>query len=164
MSKLKILVYQNYLEAIRASRGCKMFRRLYVLENGKKRDILKNGNLSCAYHVSSILNFFGLILSPHATVKSTVKDMLENGWEKTKKLVPGNVLVWEERKGVDEILHRHIGFYLGDGKAISNSSKNGVPSIHHYTYGKNKKGKPKRKIIQILTHTIIRLSDSRTDK
>jgi len=90
--------------------------------------------------------------------------MLKNNWKPTKKLVPGNVLVWEERKGVDEILHRHIGFYLGDGKAISNSSKNGVPSIHHYTYGKNKKGKPKRKIIQILTHTIIRLSDSRTDK
>ena len=156
MAKFKILDYQNYLEAIRASRGCKMFRRLYVLENGKKRDVMEKGQLSCAYYVTSILKIFNLISSPHATVKSAAKDMFESRWEENQKLKPGNVLIWEEKIFSNEKTNQHIGFYLGAEKAISNFSERGVPILHHFTYGKNKKGEPKRKIIQILTHKIIK--------
>jgi glycerol-3-phosphate cytidylyltransferase-like family protein len=155
-SEFKILTYQNYLQMIKASRGSQMFRRLYVLEGGKKRDILRNGELSCAYYVSSILKIFDLISQPHAVVKSTIEDMLENSWRPTKKLKAGNVLVWEEKKFPNGQIHKHIGFYLGKDRAISNAAKKGVPAIHHFTYGQTKSGQPKRKIIQILTHRIIK--------
>ena len=152
---MKILNYQNYLQVIKASQGSKMFQRFYVLDNNKKRDILKNGQLSCARYVSSILKLFDLISETHATVDGTMKDMLENDWQPTKKLIPGNVLVWEEKKYPNGQLHRHNGFYLGNNKAISNSSKKGIPIVHYITYGQTKEGQRKRKIIQILTHPII---------
>ena len=157
MSKFKILDYQNYLETIKASEGSKMFRNFYVLNDNKKRDILKNGQLSCARYATSILKLFDLISETHATVSGTIKDMFKNGWKPTKKLVPGNVLVWEEAITSNNENHKHIGFYLGANKAISHLDKACSPVIHHFTYNKNEKGEPKRKIIQILTHKVIRV-------
>ncbi len=154
-AKFKILDYQNYCQMIKNSQGSQMFRHLYVLKNGKKRDILKNGQLSCAYYVSSILKIFDLISQPHATVKGAIKDMLKNGWRPTKKLKSGNVLVWQEKKCVNGRAHQHLGFYLGDSKAIRNKHERGVPIIHHFTYGQTKTGQPRRKIIQILAHKFI---------
>jgi len=142
--KFKFLTYQNYLEMIKVSENSEMFRHVYILDNGKKKDILKNGEYSCAYYVSCILKLFDLILEIHATVEGTVKDMVKNSWQVTKKLIPGNILVWEKKDG-----HQHIGFYLGNNKAISNSSDKGIPVIHEYTYNK------KRRITKILTHEII---------
>ena len=144
---MEFLIYKNYLSTIKASENSKMFRHIYVLENNKEKDILKNGELSCAYYVSCILKIFNLInpnISPHATVKSTIKNMLDNNWRITKDLKPGNILIWEEK-----LKHQHIGFYLGKDKAISNSSEKRLPIIHDYKYNN------KRKIIQILTHKII---------
>ncbi|MBL7155260.1 MAG: hypothetical protein ISS88_02025 [Candidatus Portnoybacteria bacterium] len=154
--KLKILTYQNYLQIIKASQGSQMFQRLYVLENNKKKDIFKNGQLSCAYYLSSILKIFDLISQPHATVKSTINDMRQSGWQPTKKLKPGNVLVWEEKKFSDGTIHQHLGFYLGQDKAISHRLEKKMPVVHHFTYGQTEDNQPKRKIIQILTHKIIR--------
>jgi hypothetical protein len=153
--KLKILIYQNYLQIIKASQGSQMFRHLYVLENNKKKDVLKNGELSCAYYVSSILKIFDLISQPHATVKSTIKDMLKSGWRPTKKLKPGNVLIWQEKKYANSQFHQHLGFYLGQNKAMSHRHEKKMPIVHHFTYGQTKIGQPRRKIIQILTHKII---------
>jgi len=154
--KLKILTYQNYLQTIKASQGSRMFQRLYVLENNKKKDVLKNGELSCAYYVSSILKIFDLISQPHATIRSTIRDMRQNGWRPTKKLKSGNILVWQEKKFADGTIHQHLGFYLDQDKAISHRPEKKMPIIHHFTYGRTKIGQPKRKIIQILTHKIIR--------
>jgi len=155
-SKIKILTYQNYLQMIKTSQGSQMFRHLYVLMDGKKKDVLENGNLSCAYYVSSILKIFDLISQPHATVKSTIEDMLKSNWQPTKKLKPGNVLVWQEKKFSNGTIHQHVGFYLGQDKAISHQYEKKMPIIHHFTYGRTQTGQPKRKIIQILTHPIIR--------
>jgi len=149
-SKFKILTYQNYLSVIKASQGSKMFRHFYVLDNGKKKDIPRNGKLSCAYYISSILKLFSLISMSHISVKSTIKDMLKNNWKTTKKLVPGNVLLWEEQVQFNGEAHPHLGFYLGKDKAISHRYEKMIPIIHHYTYNK------KRKITKILTHKIIK--------
>jgi len=154
--KLKIFSYQNYLGMIKASQGSQMFRHLYVLENKQKKDILKNGELSCAYYVSSILKIFDLISQPHATVKSTIEDILKSDWQPTKKLKPGNVLVWQKKKFPNGTIHQHVGFYLGQDKAMSHRYEKKMPIIHHFTYGQTQTGQPKRKIIQILTHPIIR--------
>jgi len=152
---MKILDYQNYLETIKASEGSKMFRNFYVLNDNKKRDILKDGQLSCARYVSSILKLSDLISETHATISGTIKDILKNGWKPTKKLIPGNILIWEEATTSRDEVHSHIGFYLGADKAISHSDKTRLPEIHYFTYNKNKKGEPKRRIIQILTHRIM---------
>jgi cytidyltransferase-like protein len=147
-SKLNVLIYQNYLAMIQASQGSQMFRHIYIKENSKEKDILKNGEYSCAYYVSSILKIFNLIspyISPHATVDGTLRNMIGNGWRTTKKLKPGNVLVWEEKEN-----HLHLGFYLGGDRAISHRSEKKRPVIHHYTYGN------KRKIIQIWAHKVIK--------
>jgi hypothetical protein len=126
-----------------------MFRNLYIVdEKGKKSDVLRNGDVACAYFVSSVLKIFSLITWPHVTCDSTIKDILENGWRKTKKLKPGYVLLWERNKRG----RRHLGFYMGNNKAVSNSSKKGYPVIHHFTYGKNKKNQPRRKIEEIFVH------------
>jgi len=154
-SKFKILTYQNYLSIIKASQGSKMFRNFYVLNDDKKRDILKNGKLSCSRYVSSILKLFDLISETHATVNGTIEDMLKNKWKITKKLVPGNVLLWEEKIQANGKVHQHLGFYLNKDKAISHRHEKKTPIIHHLTYGKTKNGQPKRKIIKILTHKII---------
>lgn len=154
--KLKIFSYQNYLGMIKASHGSQMFRHLYVLKNKQKKDILKNGELSCAYYVSSILKIFDLISQSHATVKSTIEDMLKSNWQPTKKLKPGNVLVWQEKKFPNGTIHQHVGFYLDQDKAISHQYEKKMPIIHHFTYGQTQTGQPKRKIVQILTHPIIR--------
>jgi len=146
MAKFKFLKQQNYLAMIKGSQQSKMFCHLYIEENNKKRDILKNGRLSCAYYVSCILKIFDFISTPHATVSGTLKDMAENNWKETKKLKPGNVLVWEEKISSGGGVHIHIGFYLGNNKAISASDIKCDIIIHHHTY------KNTRKIIQILTY------------
>ncbi len=111
--------------------------------DGRKQDITKNGKDSCAYFVSTVLLRFDLVKEIHATVAGTIKDLEDFGWFKLKKPKKGAVLVWEKKK-IGESESFHIGFYLGNKKAISNSSKKGFPVIHHYTFGN------KRKIIKIL--------------
>ena len=147
-STLKILKFETYLKLIRNSIGSKMFRNFYVESNKKKKDILENGNLSCARVVSSLLLLSGLIKETHGTVKGTLKDMMLSGWKINRKLKIGSVLLWEELKYADKYAkrgHQHIGFYLGKEKALSNSSQLGYPVIHDLTFGKKNK-KPVRKI------------------
>jgi len=97
---------------------------------------------------------FKLIKKPHATVNGTINDMEKSEWQKIKKLKRGSVLVWmpkEFDEGGVKAFYRHIGFYIGNAKAISNSTKFGMPKIHHWTYG-TKKGKPIRNVEAIYWH------------
>lgn len=138
---LKIDLKKSYLVLIKNSIGTKIFKNRYFMINGKSKDILENGFLSCAFYVSSILYLNGLISTIHCTVDGTVKDMQKSGWQKIKKPVIGSVLVWE--KGKDG--HNHIGFYIGKNLAVSNSSTKKVPTKHNLHYHG-------RKIIGIYFH------------
>jgi hypothetical protein len=133
--KFKYLQEESYLAQIRNSVGSKAFRNFFVVdEKGKRLDALQDGNLSCAYFVSVLLRNFGLIKKLHFTVGKTVLDMLDSGWKKVspKKLKAGDVLVWIEAGKGD--LHNHIGFFVGNGQAVSNSETARVVAMHHYTY------------------------------
>ncbi|MER3407162.1 MAG: hypothetical protein C4278_01940 [Patescibacteria group bacterium] len=131
---LKFDKKRSLFKLIKNSVNCKFFQSIYFIdEKGKSKDILKKGELSCAFYVGVILRILKLVDSVHTTVEGTIKDMLENGWQETDKLVKGAVIVWEKRNG-----HYHIGFYLGNKKAVSNSSQKRKPIIHSLNYQNRK--------------------------
>lgn len=146
-TSIKILKKDNYLAMINNAPGSLLWRNNYALVNGKKQDLLYNGNSSCAYFVSTILKIFDLIKAVHVTVEGTEKDLQESGWQMiplNSKMPSGSILVWEKKRFKNPItkkeeFHLHLGFYLGNEKAISNSEMNGFPLIHHYTYDGTRK-------------------------
>jgi len=144
------MLLPTYLTVIKTSVGTRLFQHLYVKVKGKKTDIT-NGVYSCAFYVSSILAIFNLIATTHATVEGTKGDMIRRGWKSVNKPKIGSVLIWEPVKSKNGKFHKHIGFYIGNKKAISNSSRKRSPVIHHWTFGK-KNGKLGRKIELILWH------------
>ena len=162
MVAVKILKKKSYLAMVRnAAEGeVKMFRNVYAMVDGVEQDILRNGEVSCAVFVSSILYLHNSILEyegkprwlsfTHATVSSTEKDMEKNGWGLIDDLREGAVITWEPITYADGATHWHIGFYVGNDRAISNASNDiGVPSEHDATYG------GKRKIIRIWWHPVL---------
>ncbi len=152
LPKIKPLLADTYLAVVKNSIGAQTWRNFYAQVGGKKIDIMKNGDLSCAFFMSSILVMFGLVEKIHGTVAGTISDLEKSGWRKTRTLKPGAIIVWEAKKDKNGEPHKHLGFYVGDNKAVSNSSKTKKISRHHFTFGKNKKGRPVRAIEAIYTH------------
>lgn len=130
------LNHKNYLTMIENSIGTNMFRNFYVhfKDSGIEKDVMDDGDKSCAAYVSSILYLNNLIKKPHATVDSAVKDMEESGWTKTYNPKQGDVVIWEEKEG-----YTHIGFWWSETEAISNSFIEKRPTKHDLTYGNTRK-------------------------
>jgi len=128
------LTQRNYLLFAVGTVGSKAFRKLYYNVGGKTIDVLYDGDLSCAYFVTSVLKIFDLIGAMHTTVKGSVADLKQHGWKRIAKPREGAVIVWAAKTFTNGETHRHIGFYLGKGKAVSNSSKNRSPKIHAWDY------------------------------
>ncbi|HRY62481.1 MAG TPA: NlpC/P60 family protein [Candidatus Paceibacterota bacterium] len=136
---MELLTKKNYINAIKKSIGVEMFQSIFAEKDGHETDITRKGQLSCALFVSSILKLFNLIdinKAPHSTVLSTLKNMEASGWKKVSEneLEEGDVIVWEKIIDVDGEEHEHIGFFIGNERAVSNSSEKRVPAEHHYTY------------------------------
>ena len=132
---------KNLLLSIKNSIGTQIFR-CYLDKEGN--DVLKNGDLSCAYYVSSILLLHGLIDRSHFTVPGTIHSMLKAGWTEIKHQKIGCIVVWGSvhQNGAD---HKHLGFFIGDGQAISNRSSLGMPGEHQLHYsGLDKDGAKKK--------------------
>ncbi len=138
--KIERMIFPSYIKMIENSTGSNLFRNFYIKKSGKKEDVMKDGELSCAFFVSSILLLFGLLDCMHGTVEGTVKDMQKNKWEEIDTLKKGCVIVWEKKdNNNDGDFHYHIGFFIGNNKAVSNSFTKKTPLCHHHTYdGKRK--------------------------
>jgi hypothetical protein len=132
--KIVPVLKDSYLQVIKNSKGTKLFRNFYATVDGRQKDILRNGDLSCAYFVSCVLRIFDLIGKVHVSVDGTEADMKKSGWRGTKNVKQGCVLLWEAKKSGRET-HRHIGFYIGNKKAISNSFEKRIPVEHSSTFG-----------------------------
>lgn len=132
---IKPLALDTLLSVVEKSVGTKMFQTIWAEVDGKQSDITEQGNLSCAFYVSGVLAMFGLIDRIHSTVSGTVLEMQKYGWKKTKVLESGVVIVWNPGEN-SQFTNQHIGFYLGQEQAISNSWQKGVIATHHYTFGK----------------------------
>jgi hypothetical protein len=138
MAVVRILKKKSYLAMVRnAARGeNNMFRNLWASVDGEIQDINKNGTLSCSFFASGILYLNKLIRDMHAGVAGLERDMEASGWVVIPELREGAVIVWEPLTGGDGVAHRHVGFSLGDDRAISNGSNTtGTPQEHHSTYG-----------------------------
>lgn len=146
--KMGQALYKSYIAAIKNSIGSRIFRKLYMYDKDADRvvEVLQNGNLSCAYFVSSILFHFGLISELNVNVQETAAAMKAAGWQTVKKPVPGSVIVWDKKYfKKSKAWHGHIGFFVRSGRAISTSSRTGYPVIHNL--------RPDgRKIVEILWH------------
>ncbi len=113
-----------------------MFRNFYVKSIlGHSKDIVKEGEYSCAFFVTFILHNFKLLNSPHLTVAGCRKDMEESGWKKLpeNELKTGCVIIWKARE-YDNGPHKHIGFYCGNEQAVSTDWRKGEVAKHHVTY------------------------------
>lgn len=123
-------VFKNYMYSVRASVGSELFRHVYVINKHTQleQDTLQDGKLACAYFVSCILTLHGLIDKPHSTVRTTLEKMKEAGWTKAKEPVPGAIVYWPSQEE-----HGHLGFYLGAGECMSNSTSKHVPVQHGLT-------------------------------
>ena len=145
------LLKKNYLAMIRnSSKGENhMFRNLYITLDGEERDALANGALGCGVLVSSILYLQNSSLEflkkqrwisfTHASIISTERDMEQNGWVRIPEVREGAIITWEARKGrevpVYGDMHPHMGFYIGNDRAVSNGSNSTLmPEEHHITY------------------------------
>lgn len=123
---------KNYRTAIEGVVGSRLFQHMYVVDkrDGREFDALEDGSGACAYVVSGVLALHGLIDSPHATVATTVKKMLESGWRETKEPVWGDIVHWPAHND-----HMHIGFYVDPQTVVSNSSLQHMPIKHHLKMG-----------------------------
>lgn len=132
--KVVPLPFETYLQVVKNSVGSNTFRNFYAQVNEQKQDILRDGELSCAFFVSSILVLFKLIKSGHATVDGTVKDLEASGWQKTNTPKPGDIIVWAKQRDERGEEHGHIGFCVGENEVISNSSQARTPMLHDLNY------------------------------
>ncbi len=129
---------ENFIEKIKENLGSKKYQL----------DYLNKGRLACAMFVSSVLFDFGLIAEKHAIVRVVVHNLRLFGWKKVglEDVEPGDIIIWEKNKSG----HYHIGFYVGDNSAISNSWKERVPVKHDIEFTNEKLKKCKRKIVKVL--------------
>jgi len=142
------LYFKSYIQAIRNSVGSNLFRNFYVHTSDKGEfDALSDGDNSCAFYVSSILTIFKKINGVHGTIVRTVEDLRASGWQEVQDPKAGDVLVWEKEK-FDDGWHEHIGFYIGEGRAISTSIKEKTPIEHDMNFGETN-----RRVEQIFRST-----------
>jgi len=144
--------HKNLMNMIGASIGSEMFRNLYFRQDKESVDVLEDGNLSCAVFVSNLLYLNGLLQKQHTWVSTTIKDLEESGWKNITTQRPGGVIVWGpwERSS-----HKHIGFSLGQNRAVSNVDMQKSPQKHHATYGENQDGSPKRPIEAVYWNSLL---------
>ena len=131
------ILRDSYLVFIKNSLGSKAWQNFYAKVNGQKKDITDNGELSCAFFVSSALLVFGLINKLHLTVSGTVRDLKKSKWHLMQNPKIGAVLIWEATKASKG--HKHIGFCVAQDKAVSINPKTGKVSIHHVSYHQKRK-------------------------
>lgn len=114
---------ESLLAVLEGSLGTAMFRTLYRTLDSGPEDVINDGDLGCAFYVSTILSMFELIAhGVHTTVQVTLEDMEESGWQKVETPEPLAIVLWGEKQGDDGRPHFHIGFCVDGVSAIEHSA------------------------------------------
>lgn len=139
-------IFDTYLSVIEGSVGANMFRHFWADFDGELRDTMQDGWTSSAFFVSSILMMFSTITSLSSTVKSLEEKLVENNWKQVKTPEAGDILIWEESKPTPkDLAMAHVGFYIGEKRAISASWRAKTPIEHDWLFRESKE----RKIVSI---------------
>lgn len=138
------LTKESYIAMIEAASGSKLFRRFFCTVNGRKMEVLRDGKLGCAFFVTAILKIFSLAAEVQITVHRALDELARSGWRITKKPKKGDIVVWGELPNTSNTgkeyekfylgKHKHIGFYLGNGRAVSNVGEKKMPTITSVRY------------------------------
>lgn len=136
---VEILQQETYLALIKNSLDSHLWKEMYASVNGIRQDIMRNGDLSCAFFVSSILKLCDLVPQLSVTVHGLVKQLETLGWPQVSETTPGDILIWETIIDERGEKHSHVGFFIGDDQAISNNAKLGCPQEHHWTFDDSRK-------------------------
>ncbi|MFZ2956721.1 MAG: NlpC/P60 family protein [Candidatus Ozemobacteraceae bacterium] len=127
--KLSSLKGQNYSEMVAALLKAARDNEGMDSSNGPG-----GGDVACAWFVSAVLRAAGLVPKGWEELTAetlTVRMNKEMGWNKVKAgksempasaMKPGDIVFWSPNE--------HVGVYLGNGMAISNSSSAHVSFIH----------------------------------
>lgn len=149
-------IKENYLAMIEGSIGTPMFRHLYQKKDDVVKDILRDGQVSCAFHTSLILCLPNITLlpQPHATVEGLIKRLdTTAGWEKLPTPEhKGDIIIWEKQAQKGGEPHLHAGFYWNEEEAISHLDFAVSPQKHHLTFGV-KDDEPVRRILAAYTNS-----------
>ncbi|MEK7464317.1 MAG: hypothetical protein AAB617_00900 [Patescibacteria group bacterium] len=155
--RVETLLLQSYLAFIKNSVGSKAFQEFYCLVNGKKLEVLQRGRVSCAFYLTSVLKIFSLVKNIQITIHRALDEMERSGWRRIHKPRVGAIIVWEEIKSdkdknskIFASSHKHMGFFVGNNRAVSTSTKKRVPIEHGLVYSGGQKSN--RKIIAIYWH------------
>ena len=157
--------------------GSNLWRSFWIEDqDGQEVDLIRNGDLSCALHISGVLLNLNprsgskakFVSGPMTKVDQLHQDLLANGWEELKfngveSVQSGDVIFWEELRGYNGREaggpHGHCGFYIGEEKGISVIPRTGNPQIHDYLYRDQKdyignfEGRDQREISLVLRCT-----------
>ncbi|MCB9809521.1 hypothetical protein H6771_00910 [Candidatus Peribacteria bacterium] len=131
------LQQQNYLAAIRNSLGSRQYQDVWLENDTQCVNVTEAGIISCAWYASSLLVLHGVLQSVHGTVEGTEWELRERCDllpAPYSALQPGDILLWEAVHFPNGGRHAHIGFFVGEEQAISNSARTRVPALHHWTY------------------------------
>jgi hypothetical protein len=143
--KVEPLILRSYLAVIKRSIGSPIWQEFYASVNGKTTEVTRNGNVSCAWHITSILKMFSLVDTAQITVHRALDEMERCGWKKIARPRLGCIVIWgaqpadPERMKKDKNtyypLTRHIGFYIGGGQTVTNDGRGThKPQIKALTY------------------------------
>lgn len=125
---LEILKYDTYLNIIKNSVGSRLFNSFIVRskETGRVEDILKDGEYSAAFFISSILTLMHVIEKPCTTVSSLERHINEDDrWFSVtlEEVEAGDVIFYEDMLLPDGSTTGHVGFAIDENEAISTDYK-----------------------------------------
>ena len=154
MGKKRLAILSTYTARINGSVGSKEYRKCFFLIDGKPLDVLFNGDVACAFYVSSILFSLGLIGEIHTKVKTTRADMMASGWYEIPEPREGAVIEWgcKNLEGGKRSRHHHVGFWMSPRWAISSDSSKKRIARHHPNCGKLADGSPIREAVAYYWH------------
>ena len=137
-----VAVRQTLIAKIEGSIGSSQYLSLYITLQGEGfvtyQDVIGYGSFACAYYVSALLHLMSLSTDAvHTNVTETEQDLIASGWKRVETPEPGAVIIWGPKLASDGVRHRHIGFSLGNDRAVSTDGTTGKPTEHNVTYGMN---------------------------
>ena len=127
------ILRDNYFALIKNSAGSHLFREWYCAVDGERKEVMRGGNFSCAFYVTSIMKLLDLVREIQITVHRAIAEMEQSGWTHIDAPKPGAVVVWDAVATNDQTWNtkaKHIGFCLDANTAISNDSAAGGPTAH----------------------------------